>query len=124
MNLIKQHTGFNVTSAAVITRYPQRSHMLDKVKYCLIRFISQMCVCVCGEPTNPKLKISDLGVICPLRASGAMYAQVPTIFSVIMVVDVPLGEALVNPKSEIFATSFSSNRIFALTRQNESVDRL
>lgn len=81
-------------------------------------------MCVCGEPTTPKLKISDLGVTCPLRASGAMYAQVPTILSVIMVVDVPLGEALVNPKSEIFATSFSSNRIFALKRQNESVDIL
>lgn len=86
--------------------------------------MADVCVCVCREPTNPKLKISALGVTCPLRASGAMYAQVPTIFSVIMVVDVPLGEALVNPKSEIFATSLSSNRIFALTRQNESVDRL
>lgn len=46
MNLINQHTGLNVTSAAVITRYPQRSHMLNKVKYCLIRFISQMWVCL------------------------------------------------------------------------------
>lgn len=95
--------------------------MLYKVKYCLIRFTD---VCVCGEPTTPKLKISDLGVTCPLRASGAMYAQVPTILSVIMVVKVPLGEALVNPKSEIFATTLSSNRIFALKRQNESVDIL
>lgn len=43
-----------------------------------------------------------------------MYAQVPTIFSVIMVVEVPLGEALVNPKSEIFAIRFSFNRIFEL----------
>lgn len=74
-------------------------------------------VCVCGVPTTPKLKISDLGVTCPLRASGAMYAQVPTILSVIMVVEVPLGEALVNPKSEIFATRFSSNRIFALKKK-------
>lgn len=79
-------------------------------------------VCVGRELTTPKLKISDLGVICPLRASGAMYAQVPTILSVIMVVDIPLEEALVNPKSEIFATSFSSNRIFALNKaQNNSV---
>lgn len=99
--------------------------MLYKVKCCLIRFIfGRRCECVCGEPTTPKLKISDLGVTCPLRASGAMYAHVPIILSVIMVVKVPLGEALVNPKSEIFATSFSSKRIFALKRQNESVDIL
>lgn len=64
--------------------------------------------------------MSDLGVTCPLRASGAMYAQVPTILSVIMVVDVPFGEALVNPKSEIFATSFSSNRIFALKKKGQN----
>lgn len=48
-----------------------------------------------------------------------MYAQVPTILSVFMVVDVPLGDALVNPKSEIFATSFSSNRIFALNKTRD-----
>lgn len=71
-------------------------------------------MCVCREPTTPKLKTSDFGVISPLRASGAMYARVPTILSVIMVVDVRLADALVSPKSEIFATSFSSNRIFAL----------
>lgn len=94
---------------------PERSQALYKVKYCL------MCSAF-GQPTTPKLKISDLGVTCPLRASGAMYAQVPTILSVFMVVDVPLGDALVNPKSEIFATSVSSNRIFALNKpQNDSV---
>lgn len=82
-----------------------------------------ICVCVhvsgsvrvCRKPTTPKLKTSDFGVISPLRASGAMYARVPTILSVIMVVDVRLADALVSPKSEIFATKFSSNRIFALT---------
>lgn len=72
--------------------------------------------------TTPKLKTSDLGVISPLSASGAMYARVPTILSVIMVVDVLLADALVSPKSEIFATKFSSNRIFALTRQKKDYE--
>lgn len=79
------------------------------------------CACVCRKPTTPKLKTSDFGVISPLSASGAMYARVPTILSVIMVVDVRLAEALVSPKSEIFATKFSSNRIFALTRQKKGL---
>lgn len=90
-----------------------------------------MCVCVslylgdpvsAGKPTTPKLKTSDFGVISPLSASGAMYARVPTILSVIMVVDVRLDDALVSPKSETFATNVSSNRIFALTRQKENKD--
>lgn len=81
------------------------------------------CVCVCRRPTTPKLKTSDLGVISPLSASGAMYARVPTILSVIMVVDVRLADALVSPKSEIFATNFSSNRIFALTRKKTKIMR-
>lgn len=67
-------------------------------------------------PTTPKLKTSDLGVICPLRASGAMYAQVPTILSVIMVVDVRVADALVSPKSDTFATNSSSNRMFPLAK--------
>lgn len=50
-----------------------------------------------------------------------MYAQVPTILSVFMVVDVPLGDALVKPKSETFATSFSSNRIFALNKKHKMI---
>lgn len=95
-------TSGSATSGAVI--------ILCRTRSTLIRFI----FCVCREPTTPKLKISDLGVTCPLRASGAMYAQVPTIFSVTMVVEVPVGEALVNPKSEIFAIRFLSNRIFEL----------
>lgn len=69
------------------------------------------------DPTTPKLKTSDLGVTFPRSASGAMYAFVPTILSVIMVVDVRLAEALVRPKSEILATSPSSSRMFALGRQ-------
>lgn len=69
-------------------------------------------------PTTPKLKTSDFGVISPRRASGAMYARVPTILSVFMVVDVRLADALVSPKSEIFATNLSSNRMFALEREN------
>lgn len=76
-------------------------------------------VCVCRQPTTPKLKTSDLGVISPLRASGAMYAQVPTILSVIMVVDVRFSDALVRPKSEIFATNSSSNRMFALSDKRQ-----
>lgn len=75
-------------------------------------------MCVCRQPTTPKLKTSDFGVISPLSASGAMYAHVPTILSVFMVVDVCLADALVNPKSEIFATNFSSNRIFALVEKD------
>lgn len=74
----------------------------------------------CIFRTTPKLKISDFGVIFPLRASGAMYAQVPTILSVIMVVDVPLVDALVRPKSEILAINVSSNRIFALHGREEN----
>lgn len=58
--------------------------------------------------------MSDFGVISPRSASGAMYAQVPTIRSVIIVVDDLFGDALVSPKSEIFATNLSSNKIFAL----------
>lgn len=78
---------------------------------------SSVCVCRSAENlTTPKLKTSDFGVISPLSASGAMYAQVPTILSVIMVVDVRLADALVSPKSEIFATNCSSKRIFALTK--------
>lgn len=46
-----------------------------------------------------------------------MYAFVPTILSVIMVVDVRLADALVRPKSEILATNLSSNRMFALRKQ-------
>lgn len=71
----------------------------------------------CRDPTTPKLKTSDLGVTSPLSASGAMYAFVPTILSVIMVVDVRLADALVRPKSEILATNHSSNRMFALRKQ-------
>lgn len=63
--------------------------------------------------------MSDLGVISPLSASGAMYALVPTILSVIIVVDECLADALVNPKSEIFATKFSSNRMFALKTEKK-----
>lgn len=73
---------------------------------------------VCRDLTTPKLKTSDFGVISPLRASGAMYARVPTILSVTMVVEVRLDEALVNPKSEIFATKFSSKRMFALKKSS------
>lgn len=71
---------------------------------------------VSRDPTTPKLKTSDFGVISPRSASGAMYARVPTILSVIMVVDVRLADALVRPKSEILATKLSSNRMFALRR--------
>lgn len=67
--------------------------------------------------------MSDFGVISPRSASGAMYACVPTILSVIMVVEVRLADALVSPKSEIFATILSSSRMFALRRQNESQSR-
>lgn len=67
--------------------------------------------------------MSDFGVISPRSASGAMYARVPTILSVIMVVDVRLADALVSPKSEIFATILSSSRMFALRRQNKSQSR-
>lgn len=79
--------------------------------------------CVHREPTTPKLKMSDFGVISPRSASGAMYARVPTILSVIMVVEVRLADALVSPKSEIFATILSSSRMFALRRQSESQSR-
>lgn len=41
------HAGFNASSPDVITLYPERSHVLYKVKYCLIRFIfGRRCVCL------------------------------------------------------------------------------
>lgn len=59
--------------------------------------------------------MSDLGVISPLRASGAMYAVVPTILSVITVEHECLPEARVKPKSEILGTKWWSNKMFALS---------
>lgn len=76
---------------------------------------------VCRDPTTPKLKTSDFGVTSPRSASGAMYAFVPTILSVIMVVDVHLADALVRPKSEILATNLSSNRMFALRKPRQYI---
>lgn len=66
--------------------------------------------------------MSDLGVISPLRASCAMYAVVPTILPVMTVEHDCLDEARVKPKSEIFATKPSSNKMFPLLNGLNNVD--
>lgn len=68
--------------------------------------------------TTPKLKISDLGVISPRKASGAIQAAVPTTLSVMMVC-VNVTDALASPKSEILGTYVSVNKIFALVESGE-----
>jgi hypothetical protein len=57
--------------------------------------------------------MSDLGVISPRKASGAIYAVVPTILLVMTVCE-NFSEARARPKSDILAVKSSSSKIFAL----------